>query len=523
MTRDFSHGRHAGLLVPLFSIPSRESWGIGEIPDLVRFGRWAAVAGFGFAQLLPLNEMAEGQNSPYSALSAMAIDPIFIAPAHVQEIETLGGELVLDPGEHELLRRARESRIIEYQAVRVLKHRVFRLAFERFVSEEWLRRTARAQQLDAFVEREQWWLHDYTLFRALHAREEGRHWLQWSAPLRAREPAALEHERGELYREVLYYAYLQWLADEQWTAVRDQCEVGLFGDFPFMVSGDSADVWSRQEDFCLDASVGTPPDAFSQTGQDWGFPAYRWTHVAQKGFEWLAARARRSAELYDGYRVDHLVGFFRTYVRKKDGPAAFVPPDEPSQIAQGERLLNLFRAAGAHVIVEDLGLIPDFVRDSLARLAVPGYKVLRWERDWHDVGQPFRDPLHYPSCSVATSGTHDTETLAEWWDGAPETERAAALAIPCLRETRCDPAAPFLAETRDAILDLLFASGSDLLLLPIQDVFGWRDRINTPALVDDRNWTWRLPWPVEDLMMEREAKERGAFTHALATKHERIG
>jgi len=93
-------------------------------------------------------------------------------------------------------------------------------------------------------------------------------------------------------------------------------DAGVFGDFPFMVSGDSADVWARQKDFRFDASVGAPPDAFSETGQDWGFPAYRWRDIAAGGFRWLAQRARRNAALYDGYRVDHLVGFFRTYVRE---------------------------------------------------------------------------------------------------------------------------------------------------------------------------------------------------------------
>src|SRR3982751_4369199 len=108
MARDFFEGRHAGVLVPLFSIPSRESWGIGEIPDLVTLGRWLREAGFGFVQLLPINEMAEGQNSPYSALSAMAIDPIFIAPADMPDVAALGGEALLDGDEQARLAQARQ-------------------------------------------------------------------------------------------------------------------------------------------------------------------------------------------------------------------------------------------------------------------------------------------------------------------------------------------------------------------------------------------------------------------------------
>jgi 4-alpha-glucanotransferase len=479
-------------------------------------------AGLDFVQLLPLNEMAEGQNSPYSALSAFAIDPIFIAPSHVEEVQALGGEMLLTADEQELLRGARDAPVIDYRAVRAIKHRVFRTAFTRFVDDQWLRRTPRAKELDAFIEREQWWLDDYTLFHAIHAREEGRHWREWDPALRDRDRSALERERGELYKEVLYYGYLQWLAAEQWAEVRTECPVGIFGDFPFMVSGDSADVWSRQDEFRLDASVGTPPDAFSETGQDWGFPAYRWSQVEKNGYQWLAARARRSADMFDGYRVDHLVGFFRTYIRLADGSAEFVPADEREEIAQGERLLEIFRAAGARIIAEDLGLIPDFVRTSLARLQIPGYKVLRWERDWKAPGQPFRDPAEYPACSVATTGTHDTESLGDWWDGASESERLAVLELPALRETGCDPTEPFLSETRDAILRLLFASGADLVLLPIQDIFGWRERINIPALVSDENWGWHLPWPVEDLMQDATAQERARFTRALSDQYGRL-
>lgn len=522
MPREFQTGRHAGVLVPLFSIPSRGSWGVGEIPDLVRLAAWMRDAGFDFVQLLPVNEMAGGQSSPYSALSAMAIDPLFIAPAAVPDVVALEGETSLDEDERRRLAGARASRSVAYGLVRALKERIFRAAFDRFRTAEWEADRPRARQLRAFVERESWWLDDYTLFRALHARYRGRHWRDWDAPLRDRHPDALDRARRELAHERLYYTYLQWIADEQWNAMRRTAGIGVFGDFPFMVSGNSADVWARQQDFRFDASVGTPPDAFSSNGQDWGFPAYRWPEVAAGGYEWLAARARRSRELYDGYRVDHLVGFFRTYVRERDGRAAFEPADEPSQIAQGTALLTLFGSSGARVIAEDLGLIPDFVRATLATHQVPGYKVLRWEREWKVQGQPFRDPLHYPASAVATTGTHDTETLAEWWDTSPDQERDAVTAIPYLRGLGCHPRAAFGPVIRDALLRLLFASGADLLLLPIQDVFGWRDRINTPALVSDENWTWRLPWPVEDLLVEREALERAAFTRNLAVRAHRL-
>lgn len=522
MTRDFSRGRHAGVLVPLFSIHSRESWGIGEIGDLPHFADWMKRAGFSLVQLLPINEMGHGQNSPYSALSAMAIDPLFISPAQVIDVQDIGGEALLSSEERSALQAAREAPSIHYDLVRQVKTTAFRAAFERFETSEWRAGTGRGEELRAFMERERWWLDEYCLFRALHAREHEKYWREWPAPLRDRQPSALAAARADLARDILYYAYLQWLADQQWRDARAASGVGVFGDFPFMVSGDSADVWSRQEDFRLDASVGAPPDAFSATGQDWGFPAYRWAEIAAGGYAWLAARARRSAELFDGYRVDHLVGFFRTYVRETDGSAGFVPGEEAEQIAQGEQLLELFRETGARVIAEDLGVIPAFVRAVLARLDIPGYKVLRWEREWDDPGQPFRDPTGYPACAVATSGTHDTETLADWWNNAPPDERRAVAAVPSLALMGIDPESPFSDRTRDALLQALLCSSADLVLLPIQDLFGWRDRINTPALIDNRNWTWRLPWPADDLSCEPLAVERAAFLRAHAERCTRM-
>lgn len=521
MPRDFFQGRHAGLLVPLFSIPSRESWGIGEIADLPRLGEWLTNAGFSFVQLLPINEMADGQNSPYSAMSAMAIDPIFIAPSQVADVQALGGEKILTGEERAALDAARASASVDYGTVRAIKIRVLRAAFDHFRVTDWDTNSRRAHRLKLFLDRARWWLDDYALFRALHAREDGRYWREWPEALRDRVPTALASARRELADEILFYSYLQWIAADQWTEARDACDVGVFGDFPFMVSGDSADVWSRQQDFRFDASVGAPPDAFSETGQDWGFPAYRWKTVAAGGFRWLAARARRSAELYDGYRVDHLVGFFRTYVREQSGEAAFVPPDQPEQALQGERVLDVLSATGARIIAEDLGVIPAFVRETLKRLEIPGYKVLRWERAWDADGRPFTDPADYPRISVATSGTHDTEPLAEWWDDAPIDERRAVASIVCMDPPGCDPEAPFDDRTRDAILQVLYAAASDIVLLPINDIFGWRDRINTPALVSDKNWTWRLPWPVEALSREPHAEERAAFTRTLARKYGR--
>jgi 4-alpha-glucanotransferase len=518
----FAEGRHAGALVPLFSVPSRTSWGIGEIPDLARLARWLTSAGLDIVQLLPVNEMADGQNSPYSALSAMAIDPIYIAVGEIEEFADAGGEASLPSEDRGDLDQARAATAVDYRRVRALKARALGHAFARFDECQWRTDSARAQAFRSFRDRERWWLDDYALFRALHRENDGRYWTEWEPGLRDRDPAAMDEARRRLSTESRYYAWLQWVADEQWQrARRDAAPVGMFGDFPFMVSGDSADVWARQPQFRLDASVGVPPDAFSETGQDWGLPVYRWDVVAETGYEWLQQRARRCVELYDGFRIDHLVGFYRTFVREARGTTFFVPADEPSQIAQGERVLSVIRDSGARVIAEDLGVVPDFVRESLRRQGVPGLKVLRWEREWHADAQPFRDPSSYPALSVATTGTHDTETLAEWWDSTVEGERESIAQLPVFRAAGGLSSTPFSDATRDALIATLFAAGSDILLLPVQDIFGWRARINVPAIVDEVNWTWRLPWPVEDLMTEPSAVDRAALLRSLAEARRR--
>ncbi|HSC28010.1 MAG TPA: 4-alpha-glucanotransferase [Vicinamibacterales bacterium] len=515
----FSVGRHAGILVPLFSIPSRRAWGIGEIPDLVHLGHWMEAAGLDFVQLLPVNEMQEGEHSPYSALSAMAIDPVFIALDDVPDFVEPGAESVLTVDQRSRLAAARAAAAVDYPIVRDVKGRALRAGFARFLGHEWAAGSPRAVEFRTFRARERWWLADYSLFRALHDENGGRHWQDWEPSVRDRDPVALSHARGRLSEEILYFDYIQWLAQQQWQRVRRLlAPVGIFGDFPFMVSGNSADVWARQDEFRLDATVGVPPDAFSETGQDWGLPVYRWDAIAAGGYQWLRQRTRRCVELYDGFRIDHLVGFYRTFVRERDGTRSFVPDAEPTQRSQGERLLDLFRAHGSFVIAEDLGTVPDFVRESMEGLGVPGMKVLRWEREWEQPGRPFRDPAGYPAISVATSGTHDTEPMAEWWDSADLAERQLVLELPALARSGCRAEEPYSARIRDALLEVLFNARSTLVLLAVQDVFGWRDRINIPASIGEQNWTWRLPWPVEDLLVNGEAVERARFLRALAER-----
>lgn len=519
--------RRAGLLIPLFSCHSSRGWGIGEFGDLPPLADWMREAGLSLLQILPLYETAPGQTSPYSSISTMALDPIFIHVPDVPDYEGIGGDGWLGDEDRARLGRVRESGAINYRVVHDLKERALRACFDHFMDEEWERDSARAGELRAFAGREAWWLYDYAMFRAV-AHVTGRmDWRAWPEGLRRRDADALSRVGGEHGREILYRQYLQWIAHTQWEAARHAAaEVKVYGDFPFMAATDSADSWAKQRLLSFDVDAGAPPDAFSKDGQNWKLPVYRWDAVRASGYDWFYQRARRAAELAAGFRVDHVVGLFRTWVFPHDGSAPrFVPADEAVQLVQGRDVLAAIQRAGAEVIAEDLGTIPDFVRTTLADLGIPGYKVLRWERLWEAPGQPLVDPLEFPPASLATSGTHDTETLAEWWAAAPADERRAVLALAAARHpdaARPGPAAPFVPAIRDALLELLFESGSGLLVLPIQDVFGWTHRVNVPAVVDDRNWTWKLPWPVDRLADEAEAQERQRALRGWSRRHGRL-
>ncbi|HQR29897.1 MAG TPA: 4-alpha-glucanotransferase [Anaeromyxobacteraceae bacterium] len=500
--------RESGVLVPLFSIRSASGWGLGEIPDLVPFARWAVSAGFSLVQVLPVNEAARGQNSPYSAISAFAIDPVYLALDASEDFLAAGGPEALSASDRALLRELRASPSVRWQEVRALKQRACEIAFRSFLDREWHASTPRAAALRAYRRQHASWLSDYAFFVALHDDVHGgRSWQEWPEPIAHRDPEALAEARAALTERILYRCWLQWILDEQWHEARRAVVAAgadLMGDLPFMVATDSADVWARPGDFRLDARAGVPPDAFSATGQDWGLPVYRWDEMARNGYAWITARARRSAELYGAYRVDHVVGFYRSYYRPDDGgPPAFVPVTEPEQIENGEKVMAAF-SQGARVIAEDLGVVPDFVRASLARLGIPGYRVLRWEKD----GAAFRDPAAWPAVSLATTGTHDTDALADWFDALPADERAALLALPGLAVLAERKPAAFDASVRDALLELVSASGSDLLLLPFQDALGARERVNVPGTVNEENWSYRIPALLPALLDDQAAAER---------------
>jgi 4-alpha-glucanotransferase len=510
--------RKAGVVLPLFSVRTRRDWGIGQVTDLPACGAWLRRAGQRLLQILPPHELSRGETSPYGALTAFGLDPIYADVEAVEDVDVALVAQTLGDSGRGVLDRVRSSPRVDYGAVRDLKTRVLHAAFQRFHEREWKRDTPRARRLAEFVVAERPWLEDLAAYEALRESHGGWGWTTWPEDERDRAPQTLAKLRSTRADRLLETAYVQWTVLGQWEGARARMrEVGveLMGDLPFVVCAESADVWSHASQFQLHMDLGAPPDAYSAEGQDWGLPAYDWLAMEADDLAWVRARACHAARLYDRFRLDHVVGYFRQWVKRKEEGARgrFDPEGTDAQASRGRRVLGaIIEEVNAHngiepprVIAEDLGVIPPFVREVLQELGMPGYRVLPWEND----DGVFRDPAGFPPNSVASWSTHDTAPIVSWWGDLSEGDRRALGTRAGLRPDM-DERTRTLALLRD-----LYGARSDLALTLVQELLGLPDRINTPATVGEANWTWRLPRPIEDLEADESVAARLDAVRAL--------
>jgi 4-alpha-glucanotransferase len=521
----FPPGKSAGVMLPLSALRSERNWGIGDFGDLPAFMRWMRECGLEVIQLLPMNEMGPGETCPYQALSGLASDPIYLALDQwedVAESPTAQGLLAAEDAARDLAAWRREDRV-QFRAVRALKERVLRAAFADFLTRHGGPYSDRGQAFRDFREANAKWLIPFSRFRVLKSLHQHRDWAEWPDRQKQAGADALSRLDVEHFKDVLYVQYQQWSLWEQWQGVRREAQrlgIKIAGDLPFLVSRDSADVWARQGDFDLTHSIGAPVEP-AYPEQDWGLPFFRWSTVETAGFPWWRQRMRIAREWFDVLRIDHVVGLFRVWVMAKGETSHFEPGDEPEQIRRGEVFLTMMAEERGNclLIAEDLGLIPPFVRTTLARMGIAGHKVLRWERD----DNVYRKPEAYPLVSMATTGTHDTTTLSVWWKKAEEWEREAFTRIFDPEEVRraggLQPAT-FTDAWHRMILDRIFGSGSGLVLLPFQDIFAHEDQINVPATVGPQNWTYRIPCTIEELSRP-PFEEKGKMVRSLLEKHGR--
>ncbi len=508
-----SIGRLSGILLPLFSLRSKDDFGIGDFGAVDGLLDWMQAARQRMIMFLPLLPTAPGDPSPYATRSAFGLNPLFIDLHALPEFVAQGGFDSLTEDEKRQLNEARAAPRVRYDLVFPLKRAVLRRAFDQFERDHWNNETARAHAFKHWAEGERGWLETYALFAALSDRYDNQPWWEWPESLRHREPNALSQARAKLSREVMFRTWQQWLAHDQWNQVRESAKkrnILLAGDEPFIIGQDSADVWANPTILRRDARLGVPPDDFSATGQDWGLPYFDFEAMQKDDYAWLRFRAKKAASYYDIRRVDHAVGYFRQWIRDEHTPTGrFIPPHEEQHRRLGEVHFRIL-SEGAPVIAEDLGVIPDWVRETLMRLGLPGYKVMRWERDGHT----YRDPHAYPAVSLATTGTHDTDTVAEWWEGTSQGEHeAVAHSWPEFRGVELSN--QMTPRIHEALLAAAENSGSDLVLLPWQDVLGTRDRINLPGSMSDANWAYRIAWNTSELLSRPESRKAAALMSRL--------
>ena len=496
------NSRSTGVLLPLSAMRSANDWGCGDLDSLKSWLKFFGKQGLKVLQILPINETAPNENCPYSALSTYAIDPVYLNIENIPEYQKCEKAKAVVKELREDIEAWRKSKNTKFKQIKAAKYRVLWETYLYFLQEEKLKETKRYKDFLEFNKHKFAWLVPYAIFRSAKDIGSWNSWLEWQDDLKNPDIKFLKTFTKDNYQKVMFYVYIQWLLDTQMYEARKVAKennILLCGDIPFGVNFESADVWGNQKRYLLDCEIGAPQDQFSQGGQKWGLPAYNWQDIAENNFNFWRNKIARACEIYDIFRLDHMVGFFRTWIFEKgQDKGHFDIENEEEQKKRGfDFLQSVFETAKDKLpIAEDLGVIPDYMRQMMQELSMPGYKVLRWEKD----NEVFREPRNYPKASVATTGTHDTETLKEWWQEMPSWQRANFWEMVSAQKT--DGNLEWSKEIHKGILKRTLGSGSCLVILPFQDILGQEGRINTPGTVNEENWTYRTPFEPEQITPE---------------------
>ncbi|WP_428609458.1 4-alpha-glucanotransferase [Sedimenticola sp.] len=464
--------RCAGILLHPTSLPGHQLSGdIGH--DAYRFIEYLHACGIKVWQTLPLCP-THPDRSPYQGLSAHAGNP-----------ELISLDWLVDRG---WLDRARvQESVTDPQSRNACLEQAYS-GFKQTRDDGWLARLA------AFRRENGAWLDDYSLFIGLKKQYGMTPWYSWPQDIRQRRSESLLQAASELHREIDQAIFEQFIFFTQWQEIRAyaaQHNVRIFGDMPIFVSGDSADVWARRENFLVDDEggmafvAGVPPDAFTHTGQKWGNPLYDWESMQHDGFGWWKARLATQLQLFDLIRVDHFRGFDACWE---------IPADDETAVnghwrdVPGEALLSALHECypALPLVAEDLGVITSRVTALKNAFDLPGMKVLQFAFDGHS-DNPHLPHRHQPG-DVVYTGTHDNDTTLGWVKNTqPHTRAFFSEYTGCRIESD--------NETATAMLRLALASVSFLCMLPMQDILMLDSsaRMNIPGTIGG-NWTWRFTW-----------------------------
>ena len=556
----------AGVLAPLFALRREDDLGVGDVAALREFIDWAAEIGFKLVQLLPINETGN-DNSPYNAISAMAIEPttLHLAPGSPKDLTHQDFDIAVADVNLAQLRQGS----VKYRRVKKLKRRLLEKAFSNFSANA---AEDRQSEFKKFRQEEASWLEDYTFFRALmEQNRDSEAWDKWRTEHRTMENARewlrhLSQDRQPTFAaRQNFFRYVQWIADEQWREMKSyaaQRGVALMGDIPFGVSYYSADVFSRANEFALDWSGGAPPelhfkdDEFTQKwGQNWGIPLYRWEAMRGNNFEWWRQRVRGVKRTFHLFRVDHVIGFYRIYafpwrparnkeflrldwnemLARTNGRVPHFAPRDDSTLEnceanrrEGEEYLRvvLEESGSTRVIGEDLGSVPDYVRPHLLSLGIAGFKIPQWEMQRKRVTRG----TEYERLSVATYATHDHKPLRKLWEEAIEQatstsnqSRHELNKIAEFAEFRpANRSINFGQDFHPAIMEALFKCESWIAVVMLTDLLRRKYRFNVPGTAASANWTRRLQRSVAELRSSWKERERMQLIRELLEKSGRV-
>jgi 4-alpha-glucanotransferase len=480
--------RGSGVLLHISSLPSR--FGVGDLGPAARaFIDLLVVGGQQCWQFLPLCPTSPGlENSPYMGLSAFAGNPVLISPEALAEDGLLPHDVLHDAPQF-------SEYLVNFDEVRPWKEEILAIAFANF--QEHSQNQQLAQEYVEFQESASW-LEDYALFMSLHEDLRGLPWSSWPQELARSEPAALAEQRRRLADRISYHRFVQFVFYRQWLGLRRYATkqgIKLIGDIPLYVAPDSADVWALTECFRLDPATlqpthvaGVPPDYFSDTGQRWGNPLFRWQGTSREGrdrlYQWWRRRLAHQLQLVDIVRIDHFRGFEAYWE---------VPAAEPEAI-RGRWVkgpgLSFFREMEKElgkmpIIAEDLGMITPAVEELRDALGFPGMKVLQFAFDSDETNAYL--PHNYPhrNC-VAYTGTHDNDTTVGWYFSDRVSPAAKAR---LLRYARSREGSPVHWD----LIRIALASVANLVITPLQDILGFGSdcRMNLPGTARG-NWRWRV-------------------------------
>ncbi len=472
--------RSGGILLHPTSLPSE--YGIGDLgPSIYKFMDFLAENNQKLWQILPLGPTGYG-NSPYQCLSAFAGNHLLIS------IEKLLDQGLISKIDCKI-EKPFSSEFVDFNRVIILKNALLRIAYNNFTHN----RSEFESKFFTFERENQYWLDKYALYMSLKIAHDQTSWIEWPDKFHSRNESAINEWRNGHLREIEYYKFIQFLFYHQWSEVKlfaNKKNISIIGDIPIFVALDSSDVWSHPELYHLDEMgnpiyvAGVPPDYFSETGQRWGNPLYRWDKMKENDYRWWIQRVKHVMKYVDIVRIDHFRGF-EAYWR--------IPANEPTAVkgkwikGPGADLFDRIKKilGDVPIIAEDLGVITpevDAIRD---QFGYPGMKILHYAFDQDQHSSNKHLPHNYHQNFVVYTGTHDNNTTLGWYNSTSQKTK--------------DYLASFIGSTENDVvaklIRLAWSSVAIFAIIPLQDLLRLDEsaRMNLPGTLTG-NWQWRFSW-----------------------------